>query len=245
MIPIQKNIKNSKNKTGSDLLFIAFLIILFSPFLWCPNAFEKWTAINKAHGFIISFFKFALLATMGEMLALRIKEGIYNKKGFGILPRAFVWGCLGVTIKGIFIIFATGTPLLLKSLLPSLKAGLVGPLTVSKALTAFAISFCMNLIFAPLMMTCHRITDEHIRLTGGTLKGLFSKIDIAGILKNMNWSVMWNFVFKKTIPLFWIPAHTITFLLPAEFQILFAAILGMVLGVLLAIASLKSAKPEN
>lgn len=46
-----------------------------------------------------------------------------------------------------------------------------------------------------------------------------------------------NFVFKKTIPFFWYPAHTITFLLPGEMRVLFAAILGVVLGVLLAIAA--------
>ena len=51
---------------------------------------------------------------------------------------------------------------------------------------------------------------------------------------------MWGFVYKKTIPLFWIPAHTITFLLPAEYRILVAALLGIVLGVILGIASLKS-----
>jgi uncharacterized integral membrane protein len=44
-------------------------------------------------------------------------------------------------------------------------------------------------------------------------------------------------VFKKTIPLFWYPAHTITFLLPAGFQVLFAAVLGIVLGVLLSVAA--------
>ncbi|HRZ79119.1 MAG TPA: Mpv17/PMP22 family protein, partial [bacterium] len=46
----------------------------------------------------------------------------------------------------------------------------------------------------------------------------------------------------KTIPLFWIPAHTITFLLPENHRVLFAAILGVVLGVFLAIASLKGKK---
>ena len=46
-----------------------------------------------------------------------------------------------------------------------------------------------------------------------------------------------EFVFKKTIPFFWYPAHTITFLLPGEMRVLFAAILGVVLGVLLAIAA--------
>jgi len=51
--------------------------------------------------------------------------------------------------------------------------------------------------------------------------------------------VQWNFVFKKTIPFFWYPAHTITFLLPVDYQVLFAAILGIALGTILAMASLK------
>jgi len=58
--------------------------------------------------------------------------------------------------------------------------------------------------------------------------------------KGINWNIQWHFVFKKTIPFFWIPAHTITFLLPADFQVLFAALLSVMLGLILAIASLKS-----
>jgi len=44
---------------------------------------------------------------------------------------------------------------------------------------------------------------------------------------------------RGTIPFFWIPAHTITFLLPGEYRILFAAVLGIVLGVFLAVATMK------
>ena len=43
--------------------------------------------------------------------------------------------------------------------------------------------------------------------------------------------------FKLRLPFFWYPAHTITFLLPGEVRVLFAAILGVVLGVLLAVAA--------
>jgi hypothetical protein len=46
-------------------------------------------------------------------------------------------------------------------------------------------------------------------------------------------------VFKKTIPFFWYPAHTVTFLLPSEQRVLFAALLGIALGVLLALSSKK------
>jgi len=43
-------------------------------------------------------------------------------------------------------------------------------------------------------------------------------------------------VYKKTIPFFWIPAHTISFLLPAAYRTLFAALLGVALGLILTIA---------
>ena len=36
-----------------------------------------------------------------------------------------------------------------------------------------------------------------------------------------------------------VPAHTITFLLPEEARVLFAALLGVVLGILLAVAARK------
>ena len=46
---------------------------------------------------------------------------------------------------------------------------------------------------------------------------------------------MWGKVYKYTIPLFWIPAHTVTFLLPTEFRTLFAALLSVVLGLLMGV----------
>ncbi|MBQ5424713.1 MAG: Mpv17/PMP22 family protein, partial [Bacteroidales bacterium] len=59
------------------------------------------------------------------------------------------------------------------------------------------------------------------------------------IIVGLNWKAQWSLVFKKYIPLFWFPAHTITFLLPANLQVLFAALLGVVLGVMLSIANLR------
>ena len=95
----------------------------------------------------------------------------------------------------------------------------------------------MNSIFAPVFMTLHKITDIHIQETGGTLRGFFSRpIAFQNILANkINWNIQWGFIFKKTIPLFWYPAHTITFLLPGNYQVLFAAALGVVLGLILSI----------
>ena len=86
-------------------------------------------------------------------------------------------------------------------------------------------------IFGPVFMTLHKVTDTHILATGGTLKGFFTPIPMGKILQGLNWKVQWGFVFKKTIPFFWFPAHTITFLLPGDARVLFAALLGVVLGI--------------
>ncbi len=226
-----------------DLLFWMGFVLLFLPFFISQTVFDAYIDFNKAHGMVTSFVKFAILATIGEVIGLRIRTGNYYQKGFGVIPRAIVWGFLGLTIKLAFVIFATGTPIFLSYLgVEGAVEAMKGPLTGSKLLVAFSISAFMNLIYAPVMMTLHKITDIHIVNNGGTILGLFRPIQFSKIFVNMDWGVQWNFVFKKTIPFFWIPAHTITFLLPADFQVLFAAVLGIVLGVLLAIASLKSSK---
>lgn len=226
-----------------DLIFILCVVIFFLPFFVSDEVFNFYVGYNKAHGMVTSFIKFAVLATLGEIIGLRLKSGVYYQKGFGILPRAIVWGFLGLSIKLAFVIFATGTPIFLAYLgLDGATEIMKGAFSTDKLLVAFAISACMNLIYAPVMMTLHKITDTHIIDNGGTLKGFLKPIQFSNIFQKLDWGVQWNFVFKKTIPFFWIPAHTFTFLLPPDYQVLFAAVLGIVLGVLLAIASLKSAK---
>jgi len=226
-----------------DIIFIVCIILFFLPFFLSEQVFSIYDTFNKEHGMVMSFIKFAVLATLGESIGLRIRNGVYNKKGFGLIPRAIVWGFLGLTIKMAFVIFATGTPQFLAYLgFEKAVLAMAGSFTPLKLLVAFSISAAMNLIYAPVMMTLHKITDTHILNNNGTIKGFFTPIKFGEIMVNMDWSVQWNFVFKKTIPFFWIPAHTITFLLPSHYQVLFAAVLGIVLGVLLAIASLKSEK---
>ncbi len=226
-----------------DLIFILCVVIFFLPFFVSDEVFNFYVGYNKAHGMVTSFIKFAVLATLGEIIGLRLKSGVYYQKGFGILPRAIVWGFLGLSIKLAFVIFATGTPIFLAYLgLEGATEIMKGAFSTDKLLVAFAISACMNLIYAPVMMTLHKITDTHIIDNGGTLRGFLKPIQFSNIFQKLDWGVQWNFVFKKTIPFFWIPAHTFTFLLPPDYQVLFAAVLGIVLGVLLAIASLKSAK---
>ena len=90
------------------------------------------------------------------------------------------------------------------------------------------------------MMTFHKCTDIHITDGGGTVAGLLKPMKMREIMsKRIDWDTQWNIVFKKTIPLFWFPAHTITFILPPTLQVLFAALLGVALGLILALAGNK------
>ncbi|RPH34485.1 MAG: hypothetical protein EHM93_00185 [Bacteroidales bacterium] len=222
----------------NDLIVTVGFILFFLPFFISSSVYNYYNTFNAEHGMVMSFVKFAILATFGEAIGLRIRTGNYSYKGFGLIPRAMVWGVLGLTIKLAFVIFAVGTPAFLSYLgIKEASAAMQSSFSLMKLLVAFSISAAMNIIYAPIMMTFHKITDTHIINNGGTLSGFFRPIRFGEIITDLNWNVQWNFVFKKTIPFFWIPAHTITFLLPAEFQVLFAAILGIALGVVLAIAS--------
>jgi hypothetical protein len=238
----------------SDLSFALFILLIFVPFFVSGSLYNFYKDFNAAYPFLISFIKFALLATLGELLGLRIRHGKYVEKGFGVLPRAVVWGILGVSIKMAFIIFGDGAPRMLQVLglhfpvdPPSaiLNQNFISSRSGLQVLSAFAVSFTMNIFFAPVFMTFHKITDTHILAHGGKLACLLKPIHFSKILREMNWKVQWNFVIMKTIPFFWIPVQTINFLLPEEFRILVAALLGIVLGVILSIASLKSREEGN
>ena len=221
------------------ILCVAVVAALFAiPQTHAAEAFNWATA---HHPYIMAFFKFAILATLGEMLALRIREGVYNKKGFGVLPRMMVWGFLGMCIAMAMVIFKVGVPTFLETVGGCEKGSLsavfaASEFTWGKLGIAFAVSVLMNSIFAPVMMTFHKCTDIHITDNGGTVAGLLKPMKMREIFAHkVNWDMQWNFVIKKTIPLFWFPAHTITFILPPTFQVLFAALLGVALGLILAI----------
>lgn len=201
------------------LLAVAALLLL-------PATHQAFVALTAAHPFLIGFAKFFVLATMGELLALRIVTGAWAAPK-GLLPRAVIWGLLGMVIVLIFDVFAGGVA-------GSLRKGLL-PGGDSKLAFAFFVSTLMNLTFAPAMMLTHRMTDTWLDLRcegkGASMPAIVARIDWQGFV---------SFVLFRTIPLFWIPAHTVTFLLPPEYRVLMAALLSIALGALLAFAKKKS-----
>ncbi|MCL1851162.1 MAG: Mpv17/PMP22 family protein [Bacteroidetes bacterium] len=226
-----------------DIIVLICSILFFVPFFICQQVYDCYEEINQHYPLLMAFLKFAVLSTFGEVLGLRIRTGKYYMPNFGILPRAVVWGVLGMWIAMMMGIFRNGVPAYLDKfqLFSGINAAMIGNFSLLKLCGAFCISVVMNTTFAPVFMTLHKITDTHIMQTGGTLKGFFTKkISFTQIITSLNWKVQWKFVFKKTIPLFWIPAHTLTFVLPPDFQVLFAAFLGVCLGVILSVAARKN-----
>jgi len=230
----------------SDIIFILVFVGLFLPFFLSHRLFEFFLWFSTEWAFTASFIKFAVLATLGEMLGNRIRTGIYLPAGFGLIPRAVVWGFLGMTVKAAFMIFGNGVPSIIEHLgMENASAVMAGPVTAPKILLAFSISFFLNIFYAPVLMITHRVSDLHIARAHGAKSKLFRMPGIAQLLSSVEWKSMWGFVLKKTIPFFWIPAQTVTFLLHPEFQVLFAALLSTVLGIILAFSSQTKNKPGN
>lgn len=207
---------------GDFLFLVAFFAI--STFLVIPDTRHIFEIATTNQPVIMAFLKFAVLATSGEWIARRLRIKSYSVKNFGLLPKAIIWGILGVFISWAFIIFSNGVPKIFPNLAALQSTG-------AKFLVSFLISLFMNSIFAPWMMLIHHLTDHQIASHNGRFA--FSDFNTLSLLQNIDWKWMWNFVFKKTIPLFWIPAHTITFLLPGEYRVLFAAGLSVILGLIL------------
>ncbi|MBP2665684.1 MAG: conserved rane protein of unknown function [Firmicutes bacterium] len=191
------------------------------------------TELTIAHPYLMGFAKFAVLATIGELLAIRIVGGHW-KTPPGLVYRSAVWGFLGMGIVLMFEIFFAGTASALSKGL--LYSGNGVPQPVFQAVFTSAI---MNLTFAPTFMAFHRFTDTTIDMVCGEGRKI-GDISLAEVTNRIDWQGFVSFVVLKTIPFFWIPAHAVTFLLPPEYRILVAASLSIALGAILAYAKRKN-----
>jgi hypothetical protein len=217
-----------------DFLWLAALCAASSIML-VPSSHQIFISATKAHPYVMGFGKFAVLATMGELLAIRIAMGEW-KRPAGVTYRGIIWGLIGVLIVLMFEIFSSGVA-------AAVSKGLLwsGDVSTSKIWTAFWISSIMNFAFGPVFMTLHRITDTYIDLICGenTPPG---DVKLSDVIARIDWQGLVSFVVLKTIPFFWIPAHTITFLLPPEYRVLMAAYLSIALGAILSYGKRRKSK---
>ena len=54
----------------SDILFFLFVIALFLPFFISDTIYDWYKSFNAIHGMVMSFVKFAILATLGDKIHL-------------------------------------------------------------------------------------------------------------------------------------------------------------------------------
>jgi len=201
-----------------------------------PASRDHITALNLAHPVVMGFVKFAILATMGELLAIRISGGRWRAP-VGLPYRAAVWGAVGVLVVISFTVFTTGVEIAIRNgLLPAAHHGMS---TLTRAVWT---SVSINLAFAPFLMIGHRVADTYLDLAAGSLAKL-RRVRLEQVIGRIDWQGLIRFVCLRTIPLFWMPAHTITFLLPPQYRVIYAAFLSLLLGVILAFG--KRARQTN
>ena len=168
------------------------------------ESYLDWVRTNPL---LSAAIQFAVLGTLGEILSESAKK---RKLAIPctvpqLLGKVIAWALLGIIIKYGFAGMKGFTRALLEhGMLPQVFASGIG--------WAFGVSVLTNIFFGPQMMFFHRLEDNLI-LWEWNMKGL----------SKAWWTLIW----------FWIPAHTVTFSLPLEYQIGLAALWGMVLGVIL------------
>jgi len=162
-----------------------------------------------AHPLLSAMVQFAVLGTFGDCVARWIQsKKIYMPfKLKEVIWKPVEWAILAIFIKVAFIGYT----------------GFVGSLVSYHLLPdifntgffrALAISTLMNLQFGLFLVIMHRILDYLP----------FGKVNWANIQKGF-YSLIW----------FWIPAHTITFMLPKDYQIGLAAVWSVCLGLILGL----------
>lgn len=202
------------------------VILLFALVLIIPASREVFKTLSNDHPYAMGFVKFALLATIGEILALVIRNRAWSLPYY-IGWRMLIWGLIGVAITFMMKTYYFGVAeLIAAGLLPGGIEGFRGLL-----LQAFYTAAIMNLTFGPTFMAVHKCTDKYLELRHEGVK----KPGLKGVVEGINWYAFVSFTLFKTIPFFWIPAHTLTFLLPTEYQVIAAAALSIALGVILSL----------
>lgn len=159
----------------------------------------------KAYPFISAMIQFAILGTLGDIISkwLQKKQFFMPYSVVVLLLKMLEWAILALCIKYAFVGF--------QGFVASLVAhGILPELGVFGH--AFAVSVTMNLQFGLLLVILHRYLDNIIAREGNW----------ANLDKGMK-SLVW----------FWIPAHTITFMLDKPYQIGLAALWSLVLGIIL------------
>ncbi len=221
-----------KNALKGDILW-GFIIILWSVMLAIPVSRETFINLTSAHPYLGGFFKFFILATMGDMLGGRMITGQW-KWAQGFVYKAVLWGLLGMAITLVFTVFFSGAG----------TAQLTGklPLAGNKIIHAFFASLIMNTSWGPMLYIYHKFGDLFIDSKYEHPK---QKTTVTELVGKVDWNGMVSFSWLKTCGFVWIPGHTIAFLLPEEYRVLCSAFLSILLGIIVAFSKKGAIEPAE
>lgn len=217
--------------TWGALLLIWILILVN------PVSRTGFISFTTAHPYLGGFIKFAILASMGDMLGGRILNGAW-KFPQGFLFKALVWGILGMMITLVFAVYFAGAA-------GAMASGKL-PFADSKFALAFFGSFIMNTTFGPMMYIYHKFGDLFVDMMYEKRNGSYTgKITVEAMVNRVDWQTIVGFSWLKTCLLIWVPCHTVVFLLPEEYRVLASAFLSILLGILVALAKKKALKRDS
>ncbi len=217
--------ENKKSYSGMMIAFIVTVFALFAAVLIIPFTREIFENLSATHPFIMGFVKFALLATSGEIIAVRMSKGSFKKPSY-LFARIVIWGLIGMWITYMMKLLFVGVGGIIDiGLIPGKDL----PEFWYKLIRAFLTSATMNTTFGPTFMAVHKCSDTYLALRTPENK----HISLSQIIDTVDWKRFVSFTLFKTVPIFWIPAHTLTFMLPSEYQVMLAALLSVALGIIL------------
>ncbi len=212
------------NKKSALFGDVVWGVLFFSAILMLaiPASREAFIKATEAHPYMGGFAKFAVLASMGDLLGVRILNGQWHVPS-NIIQKAFVWGVLGMVITLVFSVYMGGVAI-------AQSAGKL-PFEGVTLAQAFFGSSVMNLTFGPMMYVYHFTGDKLMEV-------LFMRKEDRPTLKEvvdaMDWYTLVSFSWLKTCIFIWIPVHTLVFLLPGQYRVLASAFLSILLGVIIA-----------
>jgi hypothetical protein len=153
--------------------------LAFAPMLLVfliPTTRDVIISLAEAHPYLMGFVKFAILATMGDFLGSRVATGDYVVAK-GLPFHVLVWGIIGVMVTLVFPTYMGGASAAQASGLLPFAGVALGQ--------AFFGSMIMNLTFAPVMNTFHRVSDTYINLKFD--KTYTEKITFSMLIESINW----------------------------------------------------------
>lgn len=216
-----------------DIAWGTILLLCILTFV-VPTSREIVLDASDKHPYIAGFIKFAILAMMGELLGKRIVTGRYFFPPSFIF-RMVVWGIIGLMVTLVFQVYMGGAA-------TAQEVGILPFLGSNIALAIFGSSI-MNLTFAPVMNTFHRLCDLFLEVKVDNNSQ--EKISLSVLIKKIDWVEFVTFNWLKVGIFFWIPVHSIIFLLPNNFRVVAAAFSSIALGVILAYATKRNEIPSE